>query len=330
MNITNRDREVAHTYPGILSQTECTIARNKESAGGRVRSIKDALTKIPYKEPYYSEILRCRQWREYEIQYGLDDSQSNAQKKTLPVVYIGGVYSGKHTKDDIKIHSHFITLDIDEKDNPGLTPDQMKQIVRHLPFVLYAGLSVRGRGIFTLVPLPNDSEDDVRFRGYFDALSEALRGAGLVVDKACSNRNRARFLSFDDRPYVNENAEIWQKCQEPVGPVDPPLFADEMDDRKARNKKRVDLIIGTAEAFNIDIAPTPKDWFIIGRALANEFGEEGRPFFLRISDLWSRVTGKQHKEDPDKKYTLCLTYPGNTTSIGCFFKRASIAGIRVK
>ena len=158
------------------------------------------------------------------------------------------------------------------------------------------------------------------FFAHFKAISKAFLAIGIVIDPHCSNVNRGRFLSYDPSPYWNLDAEVFTDKGEEPRPVISPDNPLPPYDYRERNFRRVDSIISRAERYDIDLAPTLPLWWSFGRAFANDFGEEGRGFFLRISALWSRVNNKRHKTDPNKEYDACLTYPGNVVNIGKFFK----------
>ena len=279
----------------------------------------------PYALGFISQIQAIRDMVAREIREHTDDSRSKEMKSKLPVWFPSGLFDGPLCLSSLKSFSGLICIDIDEQDN-NLTTVALKQKVSQLPFVLYAGLSCR-RGIFCLIRLPMDSMkfvngrvDDSAFLAHFKAIQRDFLAIGIVIDPHCSNVNRGRFLSYDPSPYWNLDAEVFtDKAEEPrlvISPDNPPPPYD----YRERNFRRVDSIITRAERYGIDLAPTLRDWWSFGRAFANDFGEEGRGFFLRISALWSRVNNKQHKTDPNKEYDACLTYPGNVVNIGKFFK----------
>lgn len=289
----------------------------------------------PYAARLISQIENIRAMAAREIRERTDDSRSSELKSKLPMWNPSGLFNGGQLRSDLKSFSGLICIDIDEKDN-NLTAEALKQRVSQLPFVMYAGLSCR-RGIFVLIRLPmdavkieNDRVDYSAFYAHFKAISGVFNAIGIVIDPHCSNVNRERFLSYDPNPYWNLDAEVFtDKVEEPQFAI-PSRTPLSPDDYRERNFRRVDSIISKAERYGIDLAPTLKDWWSFGRAFANEFGENGRGFFVRISALWSRANNKRHEINPDKEYDACLTKPGNIVNIGKFFKVARDMNLTAK
>ena len=255
----------------------------------RALTLREVLFVLPTKEPMKSRIEACRQMADREMEEGLDDSRSTRIKKSLPLWYPSGRFYGNRTKGDLQSFSQLLSVDIDAKDN-DLSPDEMKDILSGFKFVFYAGYSARGWGCFALIPIPEDGADDARFAGYFRSVADIMQKNGLTADPACSNVNRARFLSSDDCPYIADTVEVWQTWSAP----------------KSREYRRMEILVTKLERAGVDLFPTQHDWFVCGRCLASEFAEDGRRFFLRISDLWSKVHGLTHKQDPGKMYDYLM------------------------
>lgn len=291
----------------------------------RALPLREVLSVIPRKEPMKSRIDACRMMADREYSEGLDDSASTRIKKSLPLWYPSGVFGGSRTKSDLREFSGLMSIDIDAKDN-DIDPDEMKEILSGFRFVFYAGYSARGWGAFALVPIPMDGADDSRFSGYFRAVADIMSKNGLTVDASCSNVNRCRFLSFDDDAYIADTVEVWETWKAPtVTPVS--MFGDEPDE-KTREYRRMDILITRLEKAGLDLFESQHDWFVCGRCLASEFGEDGRQFFLRISDLWSKVHGWSHQQDPNKMYSYLLKGK-RLCGLGYIYAKAKQANIFV-
>lgn len=313
----------------IIDEMVVTIITRKEKQCGKVRPIKYALFKYPGLPRYKTRIDAVRELAKLEKDNGLPDTRSSEMKKELPMFFPCGVLSGRHTKADLVTFSGLLAFDADGKDNPGKTPEEMKYIIAQFPFVLYCGLSVRGLGVWGLIPVPSDAVSSGSFEGYFRAISAVFEANGIHLDKSGINYNRGRFISYDSHPYYNENAEIWRTCARDVTTHLPIIYAPAEPGTKG-DFKRVGILVDKAERTRTDIAPTAKDWFIAGRSLAGAFGEAGRQYFLRLSDIWSQTTGRPQVEDPDKKYTFCMNYNGPACVLGCLFNMFKRAGITLK
>ena len=307
----------------FFKSVRVTRVHCKEAKGGSASTLYSLLFEYPGYSDLYQKIEAVRNEP--------DEQRAVELKKSMPCFYPSGIFYGSHTIDDWRQFSGFIAMDFDWKDNHK-EPDEVKQTLAKFPFVAVAMRSIRN-GAVAFIPLPGDAFDEVRFKCYFRALADTFARNGLVVDSSCSNPNRARFMSFDAHPYYNPNAEVWTKCANEdkavsVGTI--PGTAATVEDEKTFTYNRVVRLVEKCEREQIDPFPTAKDWFICGRALAAEFGERGRDLFLRLSAVWSNVTGKTHREDPNEKYTFCLNYPGNSVGVGCFFARCARAGVFAK
>lgn len=88
-------------------------------------------------------------------------------------------------------------------------------------------------------------------------------------------------------------------------------------------QEKVETVIGEIEARNLDIAPTYSDWVNLGFGLVDEYGENGRAYFHRLSKLHSDYD----YHVADKQYTKCLNSKGCGITLSTFFYLASKAGI---
>lgn len=89
------------------------------------------------------------------------------------------------------------------------------------------------------------------------------------------------------------------------------------------SRSEVETIIQKIEAQQIDIATAYGDWRNIGFAFADEFGEEGRELFHRISQFYADYTAPEC----DRQFDSCLKAHGQGVSLKTFFFHAKQAGI---
>ncbi|MFZ6053469.1 DUF3987 domain-containing protein [Halocola ammonii] len=89
--------------------------------------------------------------------------------------------------------------------------------------------------------------------------------------------------------------------------------------------KKVESMIYQLEAQEIDLAPNYEEWRNIGFAFADEFGEEGRELFQRVSKFYSEYS----ETECDKQYTHCLSAKGSGVSLGTFYHLAKQAGLEM-
>ena len=116
------------------------------------------------------------------------------------------------TKDNVKQINPIVCIDVDGQDNNYMSTDRMKDIVSKINSVFYAQESASGKGIFCLIQV----SDINKFKGHFNALQEAFKANGLIIDSQCSDINRKRFIAYDPNPYINRSATIYKDTKENI------------------------------------------------------------------------------------------------------------------
>ena len=51
-----------------------------------------------------------------------------------------------------------IAVDIDAKDNEGVTLETMRTKINSLPYIMYSSLSVGGKGMYALLPIAEENK----------------------------------------------------------------------------------------------------------------------------------------------------------------------------
>src|SRR5690606_6713296 len=87
----------------------------------------------------------------------------------------------------------------------------------------------------------------------------------------------------------------------------------------------VERIIQSIEANRTDITSTYSDWVNIGFAFSDEFGENGRTLFHRVSQFYPGYS----TPECDKQFDNCLKSKGHGVSLKTFFYLAKNAGIDI-
>lgn len=221
----------------------------------------------------------------------------------------------------------------------------MKELIKGVPYVAYCGHSVGGDGYFAIIPISNPK----CHKGHFLSLERAFARCGIKIDTSCKDVSRKRFVSYDDEPYINLGAVTYDRlCDPHAGRMDRVKASAEaeassrsweshnaasaMNNHPQKNKygardreqltKDVLNTIADIELFGTDITGHYEQWFKIGCAFANTFGEEGRQMFHRVSQFGSTYD----PEDTDRKYNDCLKSNGSI-DIGTFFYYAKQYGV---
>lgn len=242
-----------------------------------------------------------------------DKEQRDELKKKLPLITVSGVFEPTRSTSNLKEHTGLICIDIDGKDNTHIKNfDDLKSQLSHIKEVLYCAVSVSGNGYFAIIPIKNPN----KHREHFIAMQEDFKALGINIDAACKDVTRLRGYSYDQQPYINEDAEIYSRLFIP----EKKYYVPQCDGANDNISKIVDIACKN----HIDITGSYHDWFAIGCALASELGETGRSHFHAISS----ISDKYKYAECDKKYNECLKT--NRIGIGTFFSIAKDYGIMFK
>ena len=175
----------------MIKNIKISAYRNKESQRSPIEiSLHEWLTTDKYK-------LAIEALRNVS-----DEPEATRLKMALPVCIPSGTFDS-----NLKLvqHSGLMAIDVDAKDNPAYSPQQLKEKMCSFSNVLYCGYSCRGKGVWALVPIKETN----RHQDHFKAMEFVFSQMDIVIDKSCSNINRLRFASYDAAPYLNLNAEVF-------------------------------------------------------------------------------------------------------------------------
>lgn len=243
-----------------------------------------------------------------------DETLQNVLKKSLPAITPSGLFEYRDEKHLIK-HSGFLAFDIDFKDNKHIDNfADLKNEIKKIVNVAYCGLSVRGKGFWGCVPIPESTPDIHRLR--FQALEKDFKEFGINLDPSGKDVCRLRIYSWDPEPYINHQAKKYNKVYKPEPKkFSRPSFSD--------TRSKVELIIREIISTGTDITGVYDDWLKIACGLANEFGESGRGYFHSIS--------KYHPEynitKTDRMFDEVLKHEYRKVTIASFFKIAQDYGL---
>src|SRR5690606_3173998 len=167
-----------------------------------------------------------------------------------------------------------------------------------------------------------------------------------TADKSGKDIPRPCFVSYDPEAYLNEKSKVWTipidyQSNTPTAKNTFILNKNDLDTNdhfddeqeaisnraaflKAKNFKRVAYIIEQAERENIDLTGDYDDWQLIAFSLAH-FGEKARPFFHRVSSLYTEYD----KNQADEKFTNALQ-KGRFKTPNKFFTIAKEYGLKTQ
>ena len=185
-------------------------------------------------------------------------------------------------------------------------------------YTVAAFKSVSGHGACVIVNVERE-----RFADAFLGLEAYyMERYGYPVDPSGKNIARRRFVSYDPDCYIN--------------PGDVPVFKlyPAKPKAKLKNEKplffvntRNDLehIFRQIEDGHVDLTGSYDDWYQLGFAFINEFGEGGLDYFVRVSQFHPSFD----RSKCEKKYAMLLRQKPRTVTISKFYSLAKKAGIDI-
>lgn len=246
-----------------------------------------------------------------------NDDERKYLKIQLPQATISGVFQGMRKADNLVAHSGLICVDIDAKDNPDVSDfEHLKEnVLSRIEEVAYAAHSVGGKGYFVILKLAYPGRHAAQFR----ELKKDFAKYGITIDGACSDVSRLRCLSYDEAPFVNDDASLYKGVEEAPKRIAQPFrprysFTDDTDER-------VYMACMEIKRRHIDMTENYDDWINLGFSLAS-LGEEGREYFHIVS----QQNPKYSQRETDRKFDGFLRGNGRI-GIGTFFHYCKLFGV---
>lgn len=256
----------------------------------------------------------------YKIRTISDKEEIKKYKSQLPCITPSGEFVLRNANALIK-HSGFICVDIDGADNLHLSDfakvrDELKKIKN----IYFVALSVSGKGVYCLIPIKFPE----KHKEHFEALKSQFSNIGITIDKSCGDVSRLRIYSYDEDAYFNEDAIVFEQFLEYKVEKSPERISSNIKGNQSKEKTTLNKVISVVTRLNnssIDITDSYEEWFQIGCAFANEFGEEGRDIF----HLVSQNSPKYHWGVCDRLFTTCIE-KRYSYGIGTFFHLVEQSG----
>lgn len=245
----------------------------------------------------------------FQIRDSEDKEQIRLLKSYLPVVTMSGNFITRNSNQLIT-HSGLICIDIDSKDNPLIEDfEKFRDSLKQIENIAYASLSVSGKGVFCLIPLKYTE----KHKEHFEALKFAFNQLNISIDNSCGDVSRLRGYSYDENAYVNENALPFEEVLEKKKISNNPQTSI-VKNYKSKHKRDFLDILEKIKESGVDLTKSYQQWFEIGCAIANEFGEEGRNYFQTVSSNYHQYSDIK----VDALYSQCIEKRYDYT-IGTFF-----------
>lgn len=211
------------------------------------------------------------------------DEIAYKQAKAKVLSYTPSCLCQGETAKEVKEVNPLIAVDLDEKDNKGMTLEEMRKRVNSLPYVMYSSMSVGGKGMYALIPILDENKTD--FKAVFKALEEDFNKIGLKLDSSCINVNRERYMSIDDNEYWNTKCEIYtRKLNIPTQVKKQPLQGLEINAKPLTEREfnKVRDMVKDIKKNKLQLTKNHTDTLGLANAIANVWGENGRELFHLI------------------------------------------------
>ncbi len=163
-------------------------------------TINDFLTKTSMK--HKDKILQIREVN------NTDEKKAKEMKGTgIQACTISATFDRQRKVGYVKEKTGLIAIDIDKDKNPNIDVEKAKLDVMKLPFVALCSLSIRGNGIWCLIPYNPEY-----YIGYvYNALKEEFKQIGYNTDDNCSDITRLRFVSIDNNILTRDIVQVYDK-----------------------------------------------------------------------------------------------------------------------
>lgn len=301
-----RTEEKKRVPEGILNNTKVSVFQLTPQGQQKIADVS-LFDAIQMGEKYKENIQQIR-----NINRDTNEGEYKRIKLQMPMHTVS--CSCGNSAKEIDNYTNIICLDIDEKDNPQTSIEDLRQKVNSLPYTLFSSISVGGKGLYCLVAVDGDKDT---FINHFKALQDEFSQMGIVIDKACKNLNRLRVISTDTAAYYNEKAEIYTKIKINY----PKVTYKETQTYKAnhtKDKATFEMALKDIEERGLIITKNHQETLDLSNCLASVWGEEGREYLHTIR--------KQRKGYDEYKLNECfntsLEYieQGHKYTLGTFYK----------
>ena len=247
-----------------------------------------------------------------------DAAKRGAIKDTLPAVSISANFPDKRHAKSAHTVTSLIQIDIDKVNDP----EQLKTQICADPHTLACFVSPSGNGVKAIVRTDASAKVD---GAQLDKLNEHKsiyaiaqryykQHFNVQIDTQCSDISRVMYYSYDPEIYINLDATPLQELQE----------LQELKSKSKQKAKRIPKkvldIVEQIESSGVSLSYD--DRFKMGMSFVNEYGEQGRELFHRIS----RNHENYNAEKFDAKLNDFLESSRGEISLGSFFHIAKEHG----
>ncbi len=196
------------------------------------------------------------------------------------------------------IHSGLLQIDMDEKDNQGRKPEEIRDTLASDPHTLCAFLSPSGTGTKAVMMIPV-CEDEADHKAAFESAAMHYRSNyNLQIDESTKDPVRLCYFSWDENAKWNDNAE-------PITVALPVIPEGIRPEDKSPEKKAVTN--HKLEELAAMLAPMParnnyNDWLRVCSGAWNEYGESATPI---LAEKWQEEKQGEYSEKFKNRLQHC-------------------------
>lgn len=254
-------------------------------------------------EASFFDAIKNGEWQDTVLEYRRNPTSDNKIKN--PCVTASGVF--KERKADMIIeHSGLICIDIDAKDQICTIDEDS---IRADPYCHVLHRSIGGLGLAMYVKI-----DGARHLDAYLGLEKYLFvNYSIVIDKACKDTSRLRFISYDPDLFINTKSKIFKQYL--------PKKETKKVPKQVFVKSDFDEMVNQASRLNL--FEDYKDYIELSFALVSEFKSGGRSYFHALCS----GSSKYNREQADKHYDIALRRSGTGITIKSVYFKFKEAGI---
>ncbi len=271
--------------------------------GGKEEEITNILEKI-----------KNGDWQDLCLKITTEKNEDVKRKLKTKVPYFTPSGTFSRRKNDCLInHSTLICIDIDDIEEDL---NQIKDILSKDDYVYSCFKSISHTGLAVLIKI-----DPLKHKEAFEGIQSYLwENYKLIIDIACKDVSRPRFVSYDPQLYLNEKSKVFKKYLKPESKKE---YAQRVNfNGYIHNNDRFEKLINSLDR-DILGNGTYRDFLNIAFAIGSEYKEAGEAYFHKICSFNKNYDYKSCS----KKYKYCLK-PGGI-KIGTFYWYCKQAGIEL-
>jgi hypothetical protein len=256
-------------------------------------------------EQEFFDGIKNGQWQDEVLDY----RTNKIEKTKLHCLTPSGVFSQREIKGLVE-HSNVICLDVDAKDQIcSFNIDDIKKD----EYVYVSHESCTGNGGYAIYVKIDGNK---HLEAYLGLEEYFFVNYSIVLDKACKDVSRLRFVSFDPFLHQNSKSKVFKKY----------LKKKEVEKKNYKTivvKSDFDEMVNQASSMNL--FDDYNDYVSLCFALVSEFGEDGRNYFHSLCGSSS----KYNYEKADKHYSQAQKREQTGITISSVYFKFKEAGIRL-